>query len=214
MGWRAGIFLLGFLLEAFVWKLTCSVMSCTLTDCLESKWQKATAFYEPGLELKSAPLPLTIIHQLTFAPTLLLCKCLCHISCPGWAREWHPARMTKALTQLKVGSDPLTKKHVMPVFAAHYCILEQSMDMTPKRLVHCTRKVTSKMKLELFYIKKWIVRHQQWIDVTACYCLFSQKLVYLIPLGDRVSLSDRVFALHWVAFCSDHKPCILFWVNS
>lgn len=50
----------------------------------ESLTEELLSFME--LKLKSAPLPLTIIHQPRFALTLLLCKCLCHISRTGWPR--------------------------------------------------------------------------------------------------------------------------------
>lgn len=43
----------------------------------ESLTEELLSFME--LKLKSAPLPLAIIHQPRFALTLLLCKCLCHI---------------------------------------------------------------------------------------------------------------------------------------
>lgn len=39
------------------------------------------------LKLKSASLPLTIIHQPRFALTLLLCKCPYHISCTVWGKR-------------------------------------------------------------------------------------------------------------------------------
>lgn len=83
---------------------------CMLKDLLQRQRQKATVFYEPGLKLKSAPLPLTIIHHPRFTLTLLLCKCLYRISWSGWVREWHPTQMRKASAQLKAGSDPLTNK--------------------------------------------------------------------------------------------------------
>ncbi len=77
---------------------------CTLKDRLQSQRQRATVFYEPGLKLKSALLPLTIIHQPSFTLTLLLCKCLYRISCSGWVRERHSAQTKKTLAQLNAGS--------------------------------------------------------------------------------------------------------------
>lgn len=79
-----------------------------LKDRLQSHRQKATVFYEPRLELKSAQLPLPIIHQPRFTPTLLLCKCLYRISCSGWVREWHSTQIRKTLAQPNAGADPLT----------------------------------------------------------------------------------------------------------
>lgn len=80
----------GFLLPAispcFFLNIQCNEVwhQCTLKDRLQRQRQKATVFYEPGLELKSALIPLTVIHQPRFTLTLLLCKCLYRISCPGW----------------------------------------------------------------------------------------------------------------------------------
>lgn len=131
---------LGFLLPAYYpasaeTNIQCNEVwhQCTLKDRLQSQRQKATVFYEPGLELKSAPLPLTIIHQPRFTLTLLLCKCLYHISCSSWAREWHSTQMRKALAQLEAGSDPLTNAHVNAMITSLYCMSVQPMNLGYQR---------------------------------------------------------------------------------
>lgn len=101
-----------------------------LKDHLQSQRQKATVFYEPGLELKAALLPLTIIHQPRFTLTLLLCKCLYRISCSGWVREWHSTQMRKSFAQLNAGSYPLTNT-LINVMITLYRVSEDFTNIEP-----------------------------------------------------------------------------------
>lgn len=115
--------LLPVILHCFSWNIQHNEVwhQCMLKDLLQWQRQKATVFYEPGLELKAALLLLTVIHQQRFTLTLLLCKCPYHISCARvGVREWHPTQMRQASAQLKASSEPLTNTHLNTQINALY----------------------------------------------------------------------------------------------
>lgn len=144
--------------------LTARVMRFDIDVCWRIVFKAASEgywLYEPAMELKTALLRLPVIHQPRFTLTLLLCKCLYHISCGIRVREWHPSQMRQAPAQRTAGSQPLTNTLINALITSAYCLSVQPINLW------CQTSVL-------------IILIRQWGQHNFLLCLQSNKSILLI----------------------------------